>query len=660
MYTMKTKNSNHGFVRVATAVPKMKVGDIDYNIEQILDFAKKAEQKGSSVTVFPELAITGYTLGDLFHQRLLIKKVEEALGQIAKESKNIKSILLVGLPLSFEGKLFNTAAIINNGKILGIVPKTYIPNYKEFYEERWFASAYDLNSKEIEILGYKIPIGTDLLFRAKKHPGVTLGVEICEDLWVPLPPSSFQAIQGATIIANLSASNDLIGKADYRKNLVSQQSARGVCGYIYTSCGVHESTTDVVFGGHAIIAENGSILKESKRFQLDGELIVSEIDTEHLLTDRERTSSFGGSVDPSVKKDFRFIDFELATPPLNNLNRYIDPSPFVPSNPSEKDKRAEEIFSIQTIGLAKRINQANIKKIVLGLSGGLDSTLAILVAVKTFKLLNLPLKDIYAYTMPGFATTKRTKSNAIKLAEALGVTIEQIDITKGASGHLKEIGHDGKTQDLTFQNVQARYRTLILMDKANLIKGLVLGTGDLSEIALGWNTFTGDQISHYNVNASIPKTLVKHLVKWVSEQDDFKIAGKVLQDIVNTPISPELVNHSLSKKGGAGEKGDKITQKTEDLIGPYELHDFFLYHFIRWSSKPAKILFLANKVFEGKYKPEFIKKWLTVFITRFFKNQWKRSVMPDGPKVGSVALSPRGDWRMPSDAEAKLWLDDLK
>ena len=647
---MANKNTSYGFIRVAAAVPQIKVGDLDYNTKQILEFSQKASRSGAKVIVFPELSITGYTMGDLFHQQLLIDKAKEALGSIAVKTRDLKSLILIGLPLSFEGKLFNCAAGISNGKILGIIPKTYIPNYKEFYEERWFASANDLNDKEVTIFGSKVPIGTDILFKLKNYPEVILGVEICEDLWAPMPPSSFQAVHGATVIANLSASNELIGKADYRKTLVSQQSARGICGYIYTSCGVHESTTDVVFGGHALIAENGAILAESKRFELDGELIISEIDIEHLLSDRERTSSFGEAADKNMKKDFRFINLDIPVLPSSKLNRYIDPTPFVPFNPAEKDKRVEEIFSIQTFGLAKRINQTNIKKIILGLSGGLDSTLALLVAVKTFKLLSIPMKDIYTFTMPGFATTKRTKSNAIKLAEALGVSLEEIDITKGASGHLKEIGHDGKIQDLTFQNVQARYRTLILMDKANLLRGLVLGTGDLSEIALGWNTYTGDHISHYNVNASIPKTLVKHLVTWVSEQKYFKNARKILEDILDTPISPELVK----------EKGSEITQKTENLIGPYELHDFFLYHFVRWNSRPAKILFLANKVFEGKYKPAVIKKWLKIFIERFFRNQWKRSVMPDGPKVGSVSLSPRGDWRMPSDAEAILWLKDLK
>ncbi len=647
---MANKNTSYGFIRVAAAVPKIKVGDLDYNTKQILEFAQKASRAGAKVIVFPELSITGYTMGDLFHQQLLIDKAKEALGSIAITTRDLKSVILVGLPLSFGGKLFNCAAVISNGKILGIIPKTYIPNYKEFYEERWFASANDLNDKEIAIFDSKVPIGTDILFKLKDYPEAILGIEICEDLWVPIPPSSFQAVHGATIVANLSASNELIGKADYRKMLVSQQSARGICGYIYTSCGVHESTTDVVFGGHALIAENGAILAESKRFELDGELIISEIDIEHLLSDRERTSSFGEATDKNTKKDFRVINLDIPVSPSSKLNRYIDPTPFIPSNPAEKNKRVEEIFSIQTFGLAKRINQTNIKKIILGLSGGLDSTLALLVAVKTFKLLGIPMKDIYTFTMPGFATTKRTKSNAIKLAEVLGVSLEEIDITKGASGHLKEIGHDGKIQDLTFQNVQARYRTLILMDKANLLRGLVLGTGDLSEIALGWNTYTGDHISHYNVNASIPKTLVKHLVTWVSGQEDFKNAKKILEDILDTPISPELVK----------EKGSEITQKTENLIGPYELHDFFLYHFVRWNSKPAKILFLADKVFEGKYKPAIIKKWLKIFIERFFHNQWKRSVMPDGPKVGSVSLSPRGDWRMPSDAEVILWLKDLK
>lgn len=639
------------YIRIAAAIPKLKVGDINYNIKELLKLATEADSKNIQILVFPELCITGYTLGDLFHQQLLLEGAKEALHNIQIASRQLKSIILVGLPLAFEGKVFNMAAVVAKGKILGIIPKTYIPGYKEFYEERWFASARDLIGKEINIFGSKVLIGTDILFRSKENPEVIIGVEICEDLWGPLPPSSFQVLRGATIIANLSASNELVGKADYRRMLVSQQSARGICGYVYASCGVHESTTDVVFGGHSLIAENGAVLTESKRFNQESEMIISEMDIDHLLLDRERTTSFGETIHEAPKREFRFVDVGLPYLKSGSLNRYIDPRPFIPQDNSERNKRVEEIFSIQTAGLVKRLSQAAIKNIILGLSGGLDSTLTLLVAVKACQLLNLPLKNIRAFTLPGFATTKRTKSNAIKLAQALGTNIETIDITPGSLQQLKDIAHDEKNQDVTFQNVQARYRTMILMNKANQLKGLVLGTGDLSEIALGWNTFTGDHISHYNVNASIPKTLVKYLVDWASKQPSFSPAKKILVDILDTPISPELISNR-NKKG--------ISQKTEELIGPYELHDFFLYHFARWASSLAKIQFLAEKAFRGKYKPKIIKKWLKIFITRFFHNQWKRSVMPDGPKVGSVALSPRGDWRMPSDAEVTLWLKDLK
>jgi len=639
------------FIRVAATSPRLKVGDIGYNTKEILRLATEADSKNIQLLVFPELCITGYTLGDLFHQHLVLNTAKEALHEIQIASRKLKNTILVGLPLLFEGKIFNVAVMVSEGKILGIIPKTYIPGYKEFYEERWFASARDLIGKEITLLGVKIPIGTDILFRSKENPEVIVGVEICEDLWGPMPPSSFQVINGANIIANLSASNELVGKAEYRKALISQQSARGICGYVYSSCGVNESTTDVVFGGHCLIAEGGNILVESKRFSQESEMIISEIDIEHLLLDRVRTTSFGDTIHETSAKEFRFVDFSLPRFKISSFSRFIDPKPFIPQDNSERDKRVEEIFSIQTAGLVKRMSQTGIKKIMLGLSGGLDSTLALLVAVRACQLLKLPLKNIYTFTMPGFATTKRTKSNAIKLANALGTTIETIDITEGSIQQLKDISHDGKTQDVTFQNVQARYRTMILMNKANQSKGLVMGTGDLSEIALGWNTFTGDHISHYNVNASIPKTLVKYLVQWASNQETFLSAKKVLVDILNTPISPELVNSKGSKE---------ISQKTEDIVGPYELHDFYLYHFVRWASSPAKIQFLAEKAFQGKYKPEIIRKWLKLFITRFFHNQWKRSVMPDGPKVGSVSLSPRGDWRMPSDAEVSLWLKNLK
>lgn len=641
--------SNFGFIKVAAAVPPIRVADTEYNSSKIIEFAEKASDLGARIIVFPELATTGYTAADLFFQRKLRESNLEALKKIKIASKKIKSLLIVGAPLEIGGKLFNMGIAIHGGKILGMVPKTYIPGYKEFYEERWFASSRDNNSDTTELLGEKVPVGKDLLFRISGTDAV-LGIEICEDLWGPLPPSSFQAIYGANIIVNLSASNEVVGKADYRKDLVAQQSSRTISAYIYASCGVHESTTDVVFGGHAIIAENGAILKESKRFERQGEVIVSDIDIEHLSSDRARTTSFGEAMHESQNISFRFIDIpHLDVRHPSGLARYVEPYPFVPQNPLELDKRSSEIFSIQTAGLAKRMESAGIKKVTLGLSGGLDSTLVLLVAIDTFKKLGLPLKNINCFTMPGFATSKRTKSNSVKLAEAVGVTIEEIDITEGVSLHLKKLKHEGK-EDITFENAQARYRTMILMNKANQLGALMLGTGDLSELALGWNTFSGDQISHYNVNASIPKTLVRYLVGWVSEQKEFIGAKKVLKDILTTPISPELKR---------GDK-DKIGQKTEDIIGPYELHDFFLYHFARWNSSPSKILFLAGIAFGKKYSAETIKKWLGLFIGRFFKNQWKRSVMPDGPKVGSVSLSPRGDWRMPSDAEVKIWLNDLK
>ena len=638
-----------GFIRLAAAVPKLSLADPKGNEKVILGLIDQAVNNKVNILVFPELSLTGYSLGDLFHQDILQQQTLESLKNIVIQTKGKDILFFLGLPIGFESKLLNVAAAICNGKILGFVPKTYVPGYKEFYEERWFASARDLVAKEIFLWGDKIPFGADLLFRVVGHPEIIVGAEICEDVWVPLPPSSFKAVAGANILVNLSASNELIGKADYRRDLVVQQSARGVCGYVYVSCGVNESTTDVVYGGHALIAENGHLLKESERFLRDSQIIYSDLDVNHLLRDRERITSFGESVHESSQKDFRFIDFSLRIPEFSKLERWIDPYPFVPSNLLERDKRAEEIFAIQAAGLAKRLEYSEMKNPIIGISGGLDSTLALLVAVKSCELLGIPVKNIKAFTMPGFATTKRTKLNAFKLAHALGVTIEEIDITAGASQHFKDLKHNGKTQDLVFQNVQARYRTMVLMDKANQLHGLVVGTGDLSEIALGWNTFTGDQISHYNVNAGIPKTLVKYLVGWVSQQKNFLKAKKVLKDILDTPISPELI----------GSRNASISQKTEDLIGPYELHDFFLYHFLRWGSAPKKILFLAGAAFGKKYSAIVIKKWLKVFIERFFRNQWKRSVMPDGPKVGSVSLSPRGDWRTPSDAEVKLWLSEL-
>lgn len=645
------KLKNFDFLPVAVAVPRVKVGNIDFNTEQIIKLAERASKAGSALVLFPELAITGYTAADLFHQRLLIDGVAGAVRWLEKATERIGSVLVVGAPVEVAGKLFNCGLVISNGKVVGVVPKSYIPGYKEFYEERWFSAARDLRVEEIDWLGRKIPAGTDLLFRISGKPEAILGIEICEDLWTPIPPSSLQVLRGANIIANLSASNDLVGKSEYRRDLVIQQSARGICGYLYSSCGVGESTTDVVFGGHAIVAENGSLLGESKRFSRENELIFSEIDLGHIAHDRAKMTSFSEGSHEFPEKKFRVVEALMGNLKPANITRKFNPAPFVPADPAERDKRSEEIFSIQAAGLAKRLEQVKRPNLIIGLSGGLDSTLAMLVAAKAAELLGLPRKNIHALTMPGFATTKRTKSNAVKLAEALGVYLETIDITKGVRRQLKDIGHDLLTQDLAFENAQARYRTMTLMDRANQVGGIVVGTGDLSEIALGWNTFTGDQISHYGVNAGVPKTLVKYLVEWASDRKEFSSAREVLRDILDTPISPELVRI----------KGDKeITQKTEDLIGPYELHDFFLYHLVRWGSAPKKVLFLAERAFGPKYSRATIKKWLTLFITRFFASQWKRSVMPDGPKVGSVVLSPRGDWRMPSDADVELWLKDIQ
>lgn len=638
-----------GFVRVAVIVPKIKVADAEWNAREILALAAKASQDGASIVVFPELSITGYSIGDLFHQRLVLDKALAALKMIRDGSAKIDATMAVGLPIVIDNMIFNVAAVVSKGKILGLVPKTSIPGYKEFYEERWFSSARDLKSREITLFGETVPVGTDLLFRSKDNAECTLAVEICEDLWTPLPPSSFHAIAGATVIANLSASNELVGKADYRRSLVANQSARTVSGYIYASSGVHESTTDVVFGGHALIAENGNILAETKRFNRESEIVMSEIDIENCILDRVKTTSFGESNRELGGREYRVIPADITIGLRGKtLRRNVARSPFL-STRENRERVADEIFNIQVAGLAKRIEYSGIGKIILGLSGGLDSTLALLVAIKTFEKLGKPMKDIRAFTMPGFGTTDRTKSNAWKLAKAAGISIEEISIAPGSTQHFKDIAHDGKTQDITYENVQARYRTMLLMNKANQLGGIVLGTGDLSEIALGWCTYSGDHLSHYNVNAGVPKTLVRHIVEHVTETIGNKALALTLRDVLDTPVSPEL------KKTGS-----KISQKTEDIIGPYELHDFFLYHFVRWAAGPRKIAYLAGVAFGKNYSESEIKKWLKIFITRFFRNQWKRSVMPDGPKVGSVALSPRGDWRMPSDAEVAAWIKELE
>ncbi len=647
---MKNQLSHYGYIKAAAVVPKLKVADPLWNAAEMSAQAKEAYVRGARIIVFPELSITGYTAGDLFHQKVLWESSEQALDMIKEGTEGLDALIFVGMPLVINGMIFNTAVALNKGKILGIIPKTSIPGYKEFYEERWFSSSRDLTTNEVVLLGEKVPVGTDLLFKHATMPSCIIAAEICEDLWTPLPPSSMHAVAGATIIANLSASNELVGKAKYRRELVSTQSARNVCGYVYASSGVHESTTDVVFGGHALIAENGSIVKETARFERESTIITGDIDVDACILDRVKTSSFGESIKSGPSRTYRTIETEIADTDSGLFERMISTSPFIPEDAAAKDEAVREIIQIQIAGLAKRLEQTGIKKTVLGLSGGLDSTLTLLVAKEAFKMLGLPASNIHCITMPGLATTERTKSNAWKLAEAIGSTIEEIPIGKAVAQHFEDIGHDGATQDITYENTQARYRTMILMDKANQIGGIVLGTGDLSELALGWCTFSGDHLSHYNINAGIPKTLVKHIVRYFASHEADKELSKVLLDIIDTPISPEL------KKADKGE----IDQKTEDIIGPYELHDFFLYYFVRWGTNPRKIAWLAKHSFGDAYEKETILKWLKIFINRFFRNQWKRSVMPDGPKVGSVALSPRGDWRMPSDAEISSWLLDLE
>lgn len=642
--------TRYGMLRVAAVVPELSVADVDANIEHLTRASREAVHAGAAIVVLPELGLTGYTAADLLISQPLLAQAKRGLVTFAQRTSSLSAIICVGLPLQIGLAVFNCAAVIHQGSILGIVPKTYIPNYKEFYEERWFASSRELTASVISIGGKQVPVGTDLLFDIPALEGATLAIEICEDLWSPLPPSTAATLAGATIVANLSASNDLVGKAEYRRQLIEQQSARAICTYIYTSCGAHESTTDVVFGGHALIAENGNLLSQTERFLQDPHMAITDADIEHLMLERRRTSSFHDAVHALPATHWRRINIPLKLPSQQKTIRWIDAHPFVPGNVSERDRRAQEILTIQATGLAQRMRSTNIAKLVLGLSGGLDSTLALLVAVRAMQLLKKPLSGINCITMPGFATSRRTKGNAFALAEALNVPIEEIPINATTTRHLRDIGHDTTTPDITYENAQARYRTLILMDRANQLRGLVVGTGDLSEIALGWCTFTGDQISHYGVNASVPKSLVRYVIGWAAEQPEFIRARDVLIDIMNTPVSPELIK----------AKGSEISQKTEDIVGPYELHDFFLYHLLRWASGPAKVLWLAEQAFAGQYDRRTIHAWLRKFTQRFFANQWKRSVMPDGPKVGSVALSPRGDWRMPSDTHAKMWLSELE
>jgi NAD+ synthase (glutamine-hydrolysing) len=669
----------HGFLRVAAASPVMRVADCAYNVEQILALLKRAEGEGAAVVVFPELCVTGYTCADLFQHTTLLRGAADALVRLVEGSAvAFSGIAVLGVPLAVDDQVFNCAAVVHRGWLLGLVPKSFIPNYKEFYEARWFASAATARSREVVIGGARVPFGTDRLFAAEDVEGLTLSVEICEDLWVPIPPSSSQALAGATVLVNLSASNEVIGKAQYRRQLVVGQSGRCIAAYIYSSCGVHESTTDVVFGGHCLVAENGTLLAESQRFQRDATLLIADVDLDRLRADRMRTNSFGDAqLYLGHGHSFERTGFRLAgarsgdrAPALGStpgpLRRAVDAHPFVPQGREQLRERCEEIFHTQVAGLAKRLDHVGKPAVTIGVSGGLDSTLALLVTCKTMDALSVGRERVLAFTLPGFGTSSRTRDNARNLMRQLGVTAREVDIRQMCLDEMRALGHKPfgidlhglsvgelteklghlpreSCEDLVFENVQARMRTSVLMNA-----GFVIGTGDVSELALGWCTYNADHMSMYNPNNSIPKTLVKFLVDWAARNEFEGDARATLLDVVATPIGPELL--PLDAEG-------KTHQATESVIGPYELHDFFLYHFLRYGAPPEKILFLAGQAqFSRPYSAEELRRWLQVFVRRFFANQFKRSCLPDGPKVGTISLSPRGDWRMPSDAQAALWL----
>ena len=624
---------NKGFVKIAAAIPELKVADCAFNVEKIVELLQHAEQEKVQVVCFPELSVTAYTCADLFFQEKLLLDAEKRLTELQLATFSLTAVAVVGMPLRVDNQLFNVAVVLQGGRILGVVPKTNLPNNNEFYEKRWFASAKSTDVTTVKIGGEEVPFGTDILFTDRKF---SFAIELCEDLWVPIPPSSQHAVHGADIIFNLSATNELIAKHHYLCQLIEQQSARCNSGYVYASSGFGESTTDVVYAGNGLIAENGKMIASSERFLLESQLVISEIDVERLRADRMRNTNF--SNEKSDKK-YRIVNIEDAHFTNFELKRKFGKHPFVPAM-THRNESCEEIFSIQVGGLAKRWQHTKAETLVLGISGGLDSTLALLVCVKTADKLGIDRKSIIGITMPGFGTTDRTYSNALNLMKSLGISQKEISIKDACIQHFNDIGHDASLHDVTYENTQARERTQILMDIANKHNGIVIGTGDLSELALGWATYNGDHMSMYAVNSGIPKTLVRYLVDWVSHTLEGE-TELILRDVLDTPVSPELLP--------ADEKGE-IAQKTEDLVGPYELHDFFLYYFVRFGFAPEKIRFLANNAFDGDYTDEVIVKWLKVFLRRFFAQQFKRSCMPDGPKVGSINLSPRGDWRMPSDA----------
>ncbi len=637
---------NYGFVKVAAAVPQVAVADCARNAERIVALAQQAARRGVELVAFPELAVTGYTCADLFLQPALLDAADEALGEIMRQTRKLPLALIVGLPLRHEDRLYNCAAVVAQGRLLGVVPKSYIPNYAEFYEARWFASGAGIEEERITAAGQEAEFGTELTFAVN---GAEFGIEICEDLWVASPPSSRLALNGAKLIFNLSASPEGVGKHAYLRELVAQQSARTHTAYVYCSAGFGESSTDLVFAGNGLIAENGTMLAQAARFSLDEQLTVADVDIERLEFERRRNTSFRMREEAG---ESTVIEMELPDAlKASALDRRVDPMPFVPADEAHRSERCEEIFQIQSHGLARRLAHTGCRCAVVGISGGLDSTLALLVTVRTFDKLGLDRRGILGITMPGFGTTDRTYRNALKLMEGLGVTVREIPIRDACLQHFRDIGLPESDRSAAYENAQARERTQILMDVANMEGGLVIGTGDLSELALGWATYNGDQMSMYGVNASVPKTLVRHLVRWAADTERDGATRATLLDIIDTPVSPELL---------PADREGNIAQKTEDLVGPYELHDFFLYNFVRAGFRPAKIAFLAEQAFAGSYDRETIVKWLRVFFRRFFAQQFKRSAMPDGPKVGSVSLSPRGDWRMPSDASAALWLRELE
>ena len=632
----------NGFVKVAAATPDIRVADVEFNTQNIINVMEEAQKNGAKILVFPELCVTGYTCSDLFDHSVLLKASRKALLEIAENTSDKDMLVFVGAPLEVNGKLYNVAAAMNQGEILGFTTKTFLPNYGEFYEMRQFTPGPQ-TVREITFEGKKIPFGPQILFQAEGMEELVVAAEICEDVWSPIPPSIQAALEGATVIVNCSASDETIGKDTYRRALISGQSARLISGYIYANAGEGESTTDLVFGGHNIIAENGTILRESSRYV--NEIVYSEIDLQRITGERRKNTTFQ-PLDEETLVRVPFTIEETKT----FLTRTFPKKPFVPSDEQTRAQRCEEILTIQAMGLKKRLAHTNARTAVVGISGGLDSTLALLVTARAFDMLGRDKKDIIAVTMPCFGTTDRTYQNACEMSKKVGATLIEVPIADAVNVHFRDIGHDPEDHSVTYENCQARERTQVLMDIANKTWGMVIGTGDLSELALGWATYNGDHMSMYGVNASVPKTLVRHLVKYAADDTTDEALKNVLYDVLDTPVSPEL----LPPKDG------DIAQKTEDLVGPYELHDFFLYFMLRFGYEPSKIFRIACMTFDGEYDKETIFKWLETFCRRFFSQQFKRSCLPDGPKVGTVALSPRGDWRMPSDACVAVWMKDLE